>query len=140
MANRRDLASLIVIGALTVIVSAVGLVLGFHSNRLAPPPMTAPRVPDRGPILYEMRSMISDPDRVRLAWRDVDGATGYRVTILSAEDESLFTSPVIRSPYWTMPADLRARLAPQTAYHWRLTVEFKARPPAESETASFATQ
>ena len=140
MANRRDLTSLLVVGALAVIVSGVGLVLGFHSNRLVPHPAAAPRVPDRGPILYDMRSMISEPDRVRLAWREVEGAAGYRVTVLSAADESLFTSPGIRTPYWTIPADLRSRLAAQTTYHWRLRVEFENRPPAISGIASFATQ
>lgn len=140
MANRRDLTALLVVGALTVIVSSVGLVLGFHSNRLTPRYATPLRVPDRGPILYEMRSMISEPDRVRFAWREVDGAEGYRVTVMTAADESLFTSPEVRTPYWTIPPPLRARLGPQTTYHWRLTVHFEDRAPAVSEGASFATQ
>jgi hypothetical protein len=140
MANRRDLTSLIVIGALAVIVSAVGLVLGFHSNRLVPQVAAPPPVPDSGPIVYGMRSMVSEPDRVRFEWGEQREATGYRVTVLSAAAESLFTSPAVTTTYWTIPPDLRQRLHPQTAYRWRLTVEYEDRAPTTSEIASFATQ
>ena len=140
MANRRDLTSVLVVGVLAVIVSSVGLFLGFHSDRLTPRLATPPPVPDRGPILYEMRSVTSAPDRVRFAWRDVKGAAGYRVVVMTAADESLFTSPEIRTPYWTIPPALRARLAPQAGYHWRLTVRFDDRAPEVSDPASFATQ
>lgn len=140
MANRRDLASLIVVAVLAVLVSAVGLVLGFHSNRLAPQIAAPPPIPDRGPIVYGMRSMVSEPDRVRFEWNEVGDASGYRITVLSATDDSLFTSPVVATTSWTIPPDLRKRLHPQTTYHWRLTVEHAQRPPQLSEIASFATQ
>jgi len=140
MANRRDLQTLIVVGALTLLVASVGLFLGFNSNRLTPHMAATPLPPPQGPIVYEMRSIRSDPDRVRLEWREVPGAVGYRVTILSATDDSLFAGPEVQTPYWTIPPELRGRLKPQTTYHWRLAVFNLGRAPAVSDPASFATQ
>ena len=140
MANRRDLAAVFVIGVLTVLVASVGLFLGFNADRLAPSGAPVQHVPDQGPILYEMRSVTSEPDRVRFEWREVEGAAGYRVTVLSTAEDSLFVSPEIRTPYWTIPPELRSRLAAGTAYRWRLSVRFEDRPEARSDPASFATQ
>lgn len=140
MANGREVQTLIVVGALAILVASVGLYLGFHSSQLVPRMPATPLPAAHGPILYEMRSIRSDPDRVRLEWREVPGAAGYRVTILSAADESLFTGPEIPRPYWTITPEYRGRLKPQTTYHWRLTVRYPDRPPAVSEASSFATQ
>jgi hypothetical protein len=140
MANRRDLQTLIVVGALATLVASVGLFLGFHSNRLVPHLAPTPLPPASGPIVYEMSSIRSDPDRVRFEWREVPGAVGYRVTLLTATDDSLFTGPDVETPYWTIPPELRGKLKPQTTYHWRLTVRYLGRGPSVSDPASFATQ
>lgn len=140
MANSRDLQTLVVVGALALLVASVGLFLGFHSNRLTPRMAAMPLAPPQGPIIYEMRSIRSDPDRVRFEWRHVPGAVGYRVTLLSATDDSLFSGPEVSTPYWTIPPALRGRLKPQTTYHWRLTVFHLGRAAAVSDPASFATQ
>ena len=140
MANRSDLRTVFVVGALALVVASAGLYLGFHSNRLTVgSPSQAPQ-PDQGPIVYQMRSVRSDPNRVRFEWREVPGAAGYRVTVLTASDDSLFAGPEIRTPYWTIPPGQRGLLAPQTVYHWRLTVRFPDRAPAVSDPAAFATQ
>ena len=140
MANRREYRTVFVVGALALAVAGVGLYLGFHSNRLTPELSSMPLRPDEGPIVYEMRSVRSDPDRVRFEWREVPGSAGYRVTVMSASDDSLFTSPEIHTSYWTIPPGQRGRLAARTVYHWRLTVRFPARAPAVSDPAAFATQ
>ena len=140
MANRKDAQALMVVGVLSVLVAGGGLYLGFHSSRRHQPAPVLPVVPEHGPILYDMRSIRSEPDRVRLEWRDVDGANGYRITLMSAEDESLFTSPALSTNSWTIPPETRQLLKPQTVYHWRLTVLYPEDPPAVSEAASFATQ
>jgi hypothetical protein len=140
MANRREFGTVVVVGILAVLVASVGLYLGFHSDRLKanlPPP---PPQPDQGPIVYEMRSMRSDPDRVRFEWREVARADAYRVTVMTAEDDSLFTSPEIHTTYWTIPPEQRGALAPGKVYHWRLTIRFPDRAPAVSDPAAFATQ
>ena len=140
MANRRDLTAVLAVGVLAVIVASVGLFLGFNSDRLgARMPVPAP-VPDQGPIVYEMRSVYSEPDRVRFEWRAVEGAAGYTVIVMTAADESLFVSPEIATPYWTIPPDMRYRLQSQTSYHWLLTVRYADREPVRSDPASFATQ
>lgn len=139
MANHRETRSVLIIGVLTLVVAGAGLYLGFQPPR----PSTGeevPKVPDQGPILYEMRSVRSDPDRVRLEWRDVEGANGYRVTILSATDDSLFTSPVLSTTTWVISPELRPLLQPQTVYHWKLTVHFPNGELRASEPAAFATQ
>ncbi|HEX5029945.1 MAG TPA: hypothetical protein VFX78_00640 [Candidatus Eisenbacteria bacterium] len=129
------------IAILTMVVAGVGLYLGFR-NPARPgaggPPV--PKVPDQGPIIYEMRSVRSDPDRVRLEWRDVPGALGYSVTLMSATDESLFVSPSLSSPAWNLPPEIRGKLAAQTVYHWRLTVDFAGGHTERSDPAAFATQ
>jgi len=141
MANRKDAQALVLVGALSVLVAGAGLYLGFHATHHATgraEPM--PVVPEHGPILYDMRSVRSDPDRVRLEWKDVPDARGYRVTILSAEDDSLFASSTLSTTSWTIPPSLRGHLKPQTVYHWRLTVLLPSGREARSEAASFATQ
>ena len=141
MANRKDAQALVLVGALSVLVAGAGLYLGFHSTRHpkssgAPLPVT----PEHGPILYEMRSVRSDPDRVRLEWKDVPDATGYRITIMNAQDDSLFTSPTLSTTSWTIPQEMRGRLKRQTVYHWRLTVSLPSGRQVASDAASFATQ
>ena len=140
MANRREFGTVIVVGILAMLVASVGLYLGFHSDRLKPRFPPPPVQPDQGPIVYEMRSMRSDPDRVRFEWREVAGAAAYRVTVLTAADDSLFTSPEIRTTYWTIPPGQRGALASGRVYHWRLTIRFPDRAPAVSDPAAFATQ
>jgi hypothetical protein len=141
MANRKDALALVFVGALSVLVAGAGLYLGFHStHRPTGPAEPMPVVPEHGPILYEMRSVRSDPDRVRLEWKDVTGATGYRITIMSAEDDSLFTSLALSTTSWTIPPNLRGRLKKQTVYHWRLTVLLPSGRQQSSAAASFATQ
>ena len=139
MANHRETRSVLIIGVLTLIVAGTGLYLGFR-----PPSRSngkeAPKVPDVGPIIYEMRSMRSDPDRIQLEWRDVDGASGYRVTIMSATDDSIFTSPVLSTTSWVIPSELRPRLAAQTVYHWKLSVVSPDGSERTSEPAAFAMQ
>ena len=139
MANHREARSVLIIGVLTLVVAGTGLYLGFRPPK-ASTGGEVPKVPDQGPILYEMRSVRSDPDRVLLEWRDVGGASGYRVTIMSAEDDSLFTSPVLSTTTWVIPAEMRAILQPQTVYHWTLTVMFPDGEHRTSEPAAFATQ
>ncbi|HET9252536.1 MAG TPA: hypothetical protein VFP58_10515 [Candidatus Eisenbacteria bacterium] len=140
MANHREARSVLIIGALTLVVLAVGLYLGFQPPRSAHTGEHAPRVPDQGPILYEMRSVRSEPDRIRLEWKDVEGASGYRISILSAEDDSLFSSPVLSTTTWVVPPELRPLLTPQTVYHWKLTVIMPDGAMESSEPAAFATQ
>ena len=142
MANRSDFQAVLLVGALTLLVGGAGLYLGFNTNRAprAKGGTAVPRVPDIGPIVYEMRSVRSDPDRVRFEWRDVDGATRYRVTVLSAADESLFTSPEITTTNWTIPSHLRSGLAPRTVYHWKVTVLVADGSTKSSEPSAFATQ
>src|SRR5687767_8930323 len=138
MANYREARSVLIIGVLTLVVLATGLYLGFQPPRAAG--TGEPKVPDQGPILYEMRSVRSDPDRIRLEWRDVEGAGGYRVVFLSAEDDSLFSSPVLSTTTWVIPHELRPLLTPQTVYHWKLTVLMPDGREQSSEPAAFATQ
>jgi len=140
MANQREGRSVLVIGVLTLIVLGTGLYLGFQPPRQAGTGQDAPVVPEQGPIVYEMRSVRSDPDRIRLEWRDVEGATGYRVSILSAADDSLFSSPVLSTTTWVIPPELRPLLTAQTVYHWKLTVVMPDGREESSEPAAFATQ
>jgi len=140
MANRRDAITLVVVAVLSLIVGGAGLWLGF---RPPPPAEHGPPVPvpvDRGPIVYDMTSIFSEPDRIQLRWRDVPNAAAYRVTIMTAADDSLFGSDSLKTTAWTVPTELRGRLKRQTGYHWRLTVFFPDHPPAQSEAASFAIQ
>jgi len=140
MANRRDATTLIVVALLALVVGGVGLWLGFRPPRPRENGPPVPKPPDQGPIVYEMTSIFSEPNRIQLHWRDVPGAEAYRVTLLSAADDSLFASDSLKTAVWTIPEAMRNRLAGQTAYHWRLTVYFADRPAAQSEAASFATQ
>lgn len=142
MANRRDFQAVLLVGALTLLVGGAGLYLGFNTNR-APRAKTGepvPKVPDTGPIVYEMRSVRSDPDRVRFEWRNVAGVDAYRVTVMSAEDESLFASPEITTTNWTIPTELRSSLAPQSVYHWKVTALGPGKMVRMSEPSAFATQ
>ena len=140
MANRRDATTLVVVAVLSLVVGGVGLWLGF---RPPGPVQHGPPVPtpiDRGPIVYDMTSIFSEPDRIQLRWHDVPNAAAYRVTIMTAADDSLFDSDSLKTSAWTIPNALRDRLKRQTGYHWRLTVFFPDHPPAHSEPASFAIQ
>lgn len=140
MANRREIQTLIVVGTLAILVASVGLFLGFSTRHLATRTAPMPLPPEQGPIVYEMRSIRSDPDRVRFEWREVPGAMSYQVTVLTATDDSLFAGPEILRTYWTITPAFRGFLKPQTTYHWRLTVRFSDRAPEVSDPASFATQ
>jgi hypothetical protein len=140
VANRREALSLIMIAGLTLLTAGAGFYLGF----VAPRPVThgrpIPVGPETGPILYEMRSVVSEPNRVRLEWRNVPGASRYQIKVMSADDESLFVSPDLHLNAWTIPGDLSSRLESQTVYHWLLTVGFPNAAPQYSDTAAFATQ
>jgi hypothetical protein len=141
MANRRDAMGILWIALLTILVASVGLYLGFRNPaRPGAAGHPVPKAPDQGPIIYEMRSVRSDPDRVRLEWRDVPGALGYSVTLMSATDESLFVSPSLSEPAWNLPPEIRSKLTRQTVYHWRLTVDLAGGHNERSEPAAFATQ
>jgi len=142
MANRSDFQTVMLVGGLTLLVGVAGLYLGFNTNRAprAKGGTEAPRVPDVGPIIYEMRSVRSDPDRVRFEWRDIAGASGYRVTVMTATDEKLFESPVITTTNWTIPTEFRSSLSPQSVYHWKVTVLGPGESEKSSEPSAFATQ
>jgi hypothetical protein len=140
MANHRNATAVLVIGALTLIVGSAGLYLGFKYGRGPQTGPAVPKQPDRGPILYEMRSIRSEPDRVRFEWAEIKGAKGYRITVLSPSDDSLFTSPNLTTTAWVIPPDLRSRLAPQSVYHWKVTVMLDGGETRASDPAAFATQ
>jgi len=140
VANRRGAWSLITIAGLTLLTACGGFYLGFIAPRSAPRGKPIPLAPERGPILYQMRSVVSEPNRVRLEWRDVPGASHYQIKVMGADDDSLFVSPELRLNAWTIPANLSSRLAKQTVYHWQLTVGFPNASPQYSDTAAFATQ
>ena len=139
MANRSQLGPVLAIGAFTLLTAVSGLYLGFVSPRRTTHYKPAPIQPDQGPILYDMHSMVSDPDRVRLDWRDVPGATGYRITVMTSADDSLFTSPPLTRNSWVIPKDRAHPLKRHTVYHWKVTV---ARPDTTevSDPSAFATQ
>ena len=140
MANRRDTTTILVVALLALLVGGVGLWLGFQPSRPRIHGKPVPKQPDQGPIVYEMTSIFSEPNRIQLRWKDVSGAAAYRVTLMTAADDSLFGSDSLKTNAWTIPDDLRGRLPGQSVYHWKLTVLFADRPPAESEPAAFATQ
>lgn len=140
MATRRETWSLIAIAGFTLLTACSGLYIGFVSPRPGAGGKPVAPVPDQGPILYAMRSVVSQPNRVRLEWREVPGASGYRIRIMSADDDSLFVSPDLKLNVWTIPRDLASRLTNQTVYHWQLTVRFANAPPQVSDPAAFATQ
>lgn len=140
MANRGDMKALLWIGLLTMVVGGVGLYLGFQTGfrpHTGPP---VPTPPDRGPIVYRLRTIRSDPDRVQFLWDAVPGAKSYEVTVMSAADDSLFTGPPVEGTAWTLPPEWRSRLAPQTAYHWRLTTRLANGRVDRSDPTAFATQ
>jgi len=139
MANRREVASVLAIGGFTLLTALSGLYLGFVAPRAAWQGKPIARVPDQGPILYEMHSMYSKPERVRLDWRDVPHALGYRITVLTPTDDSLFTSPVLPHNSWVIPHDKAYPVKHQTVYHWTVTVLLPGRTEV-SEPAAFATQ
>ena len=140
MANRKEAVTLVVVGALTLLVAGTGLYLGFRtpSGPSAGPPV--PKQPDQGPILFEMRSVRSEPDRVRLEWKEIPRARSYRITVMTADDESLFTSPTLSTTAWTIPPEMRPRLAKATVYHWKVEAVLPDRAPMISEPGAFATQ
>lgn len=140
MANQRSLLSLVIVGALTLIVGGAGLYLGFASGRNPQSGPPVPKQPDQGPILFDMRSLRSEPDRIRFEWARFDDATAYRVTVLSASDDSMFASPPLSTNAWVIPTDLRPKLAPQSVYHWKVAVFSKAGGVRVSDPAAFATQ
>lgn len=139
MANQRNVMAVLVVGALTLLVGGAGLYLGFASGRSPQHGPAVPKQPDTGPILFDMRSLRSDPDRIRFEWARFDDATAYRVTVLTASDDSLFTSPTLQSNAWVIPTDSRRKLAPQAVYHWKVTV-FSKSGARSSDPAAFATQ
>lgn len=140
MANQRNVMAVVVVGALTLLVGGAGLYLGFASGRHAPTGPPVPKQPDYGPILYDMRSIRSEPDRIRFEWARFDDANAYRITVLSPSDDSLFASPALTSNAWVLPTDLRRKLAAQSIYHWRVTVFSKSGSTRSSDPAAFATQ
>ncbi|HLQ67184.1 MAG TPA: hypothetical protein VK123_08145 [Candidatus Limnocylindrales bacterium] len=140
MANQRNAIALLVIAALTVVVGGTGLYLGFQAGRHPQSGPPVPKAPDIGPIIFDMRSIRSDPDRVRFEWKHMDGAQGYRVTVLSAANESLFASTALTTNAWVIPADLSKRLTPQTVYHWKVTVLTDKGDGTASDPTTFATQ
>jgi|SRR6267154_1505836 len=139
MANRREVGSVLAIAGFTLLTAVSGLYLGFVAPRGALHGKPIPLVPDQGPILYEMHSIYSKPGRVRLDWRDVPHAAGYRITVMTATDESLFVSPVLPRNSWVIPHEKTFPVKPQTVYPWTVTVLFPGRTEA-SEPAAFATQ
>ncbi len=139
MANRTEAFSVIAIAGFTLFTACAGLYLGFLAPRAQPHGKPIPHTPDTGPIVYEMRSVISEPNRVRLEWREVPGALGYRIKVMSAAADSLFGSSDLSTTAWTIPSNLAARLAPRTLYHWQVTVVFLSRTES-SEPSAFATQ
>jgi hypothetical protein len=140
MANQRNAIALLLIAALTVVVGGTGLYLGFQAGRHPQSGPPVPKAPDIGPIIFDMRSIRSDPDRVRFEWKQMDGARGYRITVLSAANESLFASPSLTENAWVIPADLSKRLRSQSVYHWKVTVLTDKGDGAASDPAAFATQ
>jgi len=140
MANRNETRAVIVVAILTFVVMGGGLWLGFRAPSAIHHGPPVPTPPDLGPIVYDMHSVRSAPDRVRFQWRDVTGATAYHVTLMDATDDSLFVSPALRNATWVIPSDLRHKLKPQTVYHWRLRVDFAQGPSRVSEAAAFATE
>lgn len=139
MANRSQVGSVLAIAGFTLVTAVSGLYLGFVAPRATSHGTPAPIVPDQGAILYDMHSTVSDPGRVRLEWRDVKGATGYRITVLTPTDDSLFTSPVLPRNSWVIPKDRAYRLKRQTTYHWKVTVTLPDHVET-SDAAAFATQ
>ena len=139
MANRRELGSILAIAGFTLLTACSGLYLGFVAPRAMSHGKPVPHVPDQGPVVYEMHSVVSKPNRVRLEWRDVPGAIGYRITVMSAEDESLLVSPRLPRNSWVIPREAGSRFRRQTVYHWKVTV-FRADGEEVSEASAFATQ
>jgi len=139
MANQRNLWAVVIVGALTLLVGGAGLYLGFAASRGPQSGPPVPKQPDYGPILFDMRSLRSEPDRVRFEWARFEDATEYRVVVLTASDDSLFGSPALTSNSWVIPTDLRAKLAKQTVYHWKVRVISQS-GVRTSDPAAFATQ
>lgn len=140
MANQRNIMAVLVVGALTLLVGGAGLYLGFASDRTPRSGPPIPKQPDYGPILFEMRSLRSEPDRIRLEWARFPDAAGYRVTVLTASDDSLFASPTLVTNAWVLPSELTARLEGQSVYHWRVAVIGIDGSSRVSDPAAFATQ
>jgi hypothetical protein len=138
MANRRDLGTVLAIAGFTLLTAVSGLYLGFVAPR-APQGKPVPIQPDQGAILYQMHSMYSKPDRVRLEWRDVKAAVAYQITVMTPEDEPLFVSPRLPRNSWVIPHERAYPLSKQTVYHWKVTTFLPDRTET-SEAAAFATQ
>jgi len=140
MANRKEAVTLVVVGALTLLVAGTGLYLGFRTPSGPRAGIPVPKQPDQGPILFEMRSVRSEPDRVRLEWKEIPRARSYRITVMTAADESLFTSPTLSTTAWTIPPEMRPRLAKATVYHWKVQADLPDGAPMTSDPGAFATQ
>ena len=139
MANRKDLGMVVVVAGFTLLTAVSGLYLGFVAPRATPHGKALPLLPDQGAILYDMHSVYSKPDRVRLGWRDVKGAAGYQITVMTPDDKPLFTSPRLAQNSWVIPHERAYPLSKQTVYHWKLAVFFPDRTES-SEASAFATQ
>ncbi len=139
MANRRDVMAVIAIAGFTLLTAVSGLYLGFVAPRTPYQGKPAPIVPDHGAILYQLRSIYSDPGRVRLDWRDVPGAKSYKVTVMTAEDESLYVSPTLHQNSWVIPSTEAFPLERQTTYHWKVTI-FLSEHTETAEPGAFSTQ
>lgn len=139
MANRREIGSVIAIAGFTLLTAVSGLYLGFVAPRAGSHGKPVPLGPEQGAILYDMHSIFSKPGRVHLEWRDVHGATGYQVTVMTPQDVPLFQSPVLPRNSWVIPHEAAFKLLPQTTYHWKVTVTLPDHTET-SDAASFATQ
>jgi hypothetical protein len=141
MTNQRNAIAVILIGSFALLVGGAGLYLGFKSDQTpyyhGPP---VPKVPDHGPFTYGMRSIWSEPNRVRFEWEPVKGAKEYKVTVMSPEDLPLFDSPSLVNNAWVIPTDMRDRLQGNSVYHWKVTVLTQHGESKTSDPAAFATQ
>lgn len=110
------------LAAAAVLALAVGSFLHWKSTEtpdLGLPPSESDIV--RGSeVVLEMPLGDLDSFPERLAWRVVEGAVRYRVSLLAVDDQVLWTAET-EGREITLPADVRARLTPAVSY--RIKVE-----------------